>query len=334
MRRLWWILAFSLIGIAQVTDAPPASGEKVTLMVSGMAKVIYMPVVLADRLGYFVDEGLDVHLLTDEAGMGAQDALLAGAVQGVAGFYDHTLGLQAQGRFVEAVAIFAQAPGEVELVSAQQAAFIHSPADFRGKRLGVTGLGSSTNILTQYLALKHGVRAGEYSIHPVGAGEQFTSALTNHEIDAGMTTEPTASRLLKSGNATMLIDLRNLASTREVLGGAYPASCLYMETSWVIRHKETTRKLVAALVRALHFIAETDAETLLGKLPPEFYLSDRVAYVEAIANLKPIFTKDGRMPIGGPETALAVHSVVNSPDQGNAINLAKTYTEEFVSAVH
>jgi len=48
---------------------------------------------------------------------------------------------------------FSQAPGEVVLVSAKLADAIKSPADFKGRALGVTGLGSSTNFLMQYLAV-------------------------------------------------------------------------------------------------------------------------------------------------------------------------------------
>src|SRR5207244_12946035 len=65
-----------------------------------------------------------------------------------------------KGKFVESVVQFSQAPGEVELVSTKHLE-IKSPADFRGKSLGVTGLGSSTNFLTQYLAVKNGVKLGE-----------------------------------------------------------------------------------------------------------------------------------------------------------------------------
>src|SRR5204862_469939 len=87
----------------------------------------------------------------------AQDQLLLGAVQGVIGFYDHTVDMQAKGKQVESVVQFARAPGEAVLVSPGRRAKLASPADFKGQLLGVTGRGSSTDFLTPYLAaLRHG----------------------------------------------------------------------------------------------------------------------------------------------------------------------------------
>ena len=156
--------------------------------------------------------------------------MMAGAVQGVVGFYDHTIDLQAKGKFVESVVQFSQAPGEVELVSAKMADQIKSPADFKGKSLGVTGLGSSTNFLTQYLAVKSGVELGRIHLGAGGRGNTFIAAMQQGEIEAGMTTEPTISRMLKTGEAKILIDMRSVADTRAALGGVYPAACLYMQT--------------------------------------------------------------------------------------------------------
>src|SRR6267378_3828135 len=105
---------------------------------------------LAERLGYFQAQGVDVELRSEAAGVEARDALLSGAVQGVVGFYDHTIALQAKGKLVQSVVQFTVAPGEALLASARSAAHLRSPADLRGRVVGVTGLGSSTSFLTNY----------------------------------------------------------------------------------------------------------------------------------------------------------------------------------------
>ena len=43
-----------------------------------------------------------------------------------------------------------------------------------------------------------------------------------------------------------------------------------------------------------------------------------------------MFTPDGMMPEGGPETVLAVLSGFSKSVQGKQIDLSKTYTTEFV----
>src|SRR3981189_1537230 len=119
-----------------------AQANKITLMVGGIEKIIYLPAKLAEQLGYFPAQGVEVELRSEAAGVEARDALLSGAVHGVVGFYDHTIALQAKGKLVQSVVQFTVAPGEALMVSAHNAHKLHSPADLRGRIVGVTGLGS------------------------------------------------------------------------------------------------------------------------------------------------------------------------------------------------
>ncbi len=311
---------------------PGIAADKVSIMVGGIEKQIYLPAKLADRLGYFKEQGLIVELLTEPAGVNAEDVLLAGAVQGAVGFYDHTIGLQARGKAVQSVVQFSLAPGEVELVSAKMEKQIGSPADFKGKTLGVTGLGSSTHFLTQYLAVSHGVKISEISVVPVETGDKFIAAMRNGMIDAGMTTEPTVSRLLKSGEARILVDLRSPEATVRALGGVYPGACLYMQTKWVNTHKPIVQKLANAFVKALRYIETHDAQEIASHMPTEYFAGDRDLYIQALAHGKAMFTADGRMPDSGPATVLKVLSAFDKNVQGKRIDLSQTYTTEFVSA--
>ncbi len=323
------------VALALVTSAcAHNSDNKVRIMVGGVEKQIYLPAKLAEQLNYFKDEGLDVELLTEPAGVDAEDELLAGAVQGVVGFYDHTIDLQSKGKFVESIVQLSEAPGEVELVGAKASATIKSPADWRGKTLGVTGLGSSTNFLTQYIALKNGLQLGEFTSLPVGAGNTFIAALQQGKIDGGMTTEPTVSRLLKSGDAKVLVDLRTAADTRKVLGGTYPAAALYMQTSWVDGHRDVTQKLANAFVKSLHYINTHSAAEIADKMPADYFAGDKALYVNALAGGKGMFTAGGRMPAGGPKTVLGVLSAFSKSVKGKPIDLSRTYSTQFVDAAN
>lgn len=249
-RQLFRALSLCAVAAASLTASTALSqaAEKITIMVGGFEKQIYLPAKLTESLGYFKEEGLDVELLNEAAGVDAENQLLAGAVHGVVGFYDHCVDLQAKGKFVESVVQFSQAPGEVQLVSTKNPE-IKSFADFKGKTLGVTGLGSSTNFLTLYMASKAGLKPGEIVTIPVGAGGTFIAAMQQASIQGGMTTEPTISRMVKTGEASILVDLRTVDKTREALGGTYPAASLYMETAWVKEHKEDVQKLANASSR-------------------------------------------------------------------------------------
>jgi NitT/TauT family transport system substrate-binding protein len=318
---------------AAIGATTASAADKITIIVGGIEKQIYLPVVLTQQLGYFKDEGLDVELLNTRAGVEAENELLAGAVQGVVGFYDHTIDLQSKGKYIESIVQFSQAPGEVELVSSKHPE-VKSPADFKGKTLGVTGLGSSTDFLTQYLAVRANLKPGDYSLLPVGAGNTFIAAITQNQIQAGMTTEPTISRLLKTGEAKVLVDMRTPEKTTAALGGPYPAASFYVQSNWATRHKEELQKLADAMVKTMHYIATHSAEEIADKMPKDYYAGDKALYVKGLAGGKAMFTPDGRMPANGPETVLKVQATFNKTVKGKQIDLSKTYTTAFVDAAN
>ncbi|MEU3983112.1 ABC transporter substrate-binding protein [Streptomyces sp. NPDC026672] len=303
-------------------------GEKVKIMVGGLDKVIYMPAILTQRLGYFDAEGLDVELLTEPAGVQAETALVSGQVQGAVGFYDHTLDLQVKGKSVESVVQFSHAPGEVEIVSAKGG--IKSPGDFKGKKLGVTGLGSSTDFLTKYLAVKNGVQVHEFTPVAVGAGPTFIAALQKGAIDGGMTTDPTVATILDKKAGTILLDMRTPEGSQQALGGPYPSSSLYMQTDWVNGHKDTVQKLANAFVKTLKWMSTHDADAIAAKMPADYSQGDKKLYAESIKSTLPMFTDDGVMPQGGPETVEKVLKAFNPNIKNADVDLAKTYTTEFV----
>lgn len=310
-----------------------SAAEKITIMVGGIEKQIYLPAKLAEQLGYLKETGLDIELLSEPAGVNAETEMLSGAAQGVIGFYDHTIDLQARGKMVESVAQFSQAPGEVILVSKAMAKELRSPADFKGRTLGVTGLGSSTNFLTLYLAAKAGVKNSEFTTLPVGSGSTFIAAMAQGKIDAGMTTEPTISRLVSTGAATILVDLRTVKETEAALGGTYPAACLYMPSAWVNTHKEQVQKIVTAFVKTLRYIRTHSAKEIAEKMPADYSIANRQQYIDALEASKLMFTADGVMPENGPATVLKVLNGFDKAVQGKTINLANTFTTEFVKAV-
>jgi len=328
-------LLAALLGSLFMLGAPlthAADANTVTIMVGGINKIIYLPAKLTEALGYFKDEGLQVELQSQPAGVDAENQLIPGAVQGVVGFYDHTIDLQAKGKEVEAIVVFGKVPGEVELVSTKAAPTFKSMADAKGKTLGVTGLGSSTDFLTRYLALRQGVESKDYSLLPVGAGNTFIAAMQQDRIQAGMTTEPTVSQMLKTGEAQVLVDMRTEEGTRAALGGLYPAPSLYVSNAWAEAHKEQATRLAHAFSKTMNYIHTHSAEEIAEHMPRDYYGKDKALYVAALKSSLSMFTQDGRMPEGGPETVLKVLSTFKPQVKAKNIDLSKTYTNTYLPA--
>ena len=307
-----------------------SAAPQVTLMVGGLDKVIYMPAKLTEQLGYFKDAGVDVSLKEEPSGADAETLLLANQVDGVVGFYDHTVVIQPQGKCLESVVQFSKAPGEVEVVSKKSS--IDSPADFSGKHLGVTSPGSSTDFLTQALAGKNGVQTSDYTTVKAGAGDTFIAALNQGAIDAGMTTDPTVARLVDSGDGKVLVDMRTEEGSQKALGGAYPSSSLYMQCSYVRSHKDAVQKLANAFVKTLGWMSSHSAQEIADKMPADYAGSDKNLYVESVKATLPMFTDDGVMPDGGPQTVLDILGKYNPAVKGKHVDLSKTYTTTFAKA--
>jgi NitT/TauT family transport system substrate-binding protein len=326
-------LAILATGCGGQAAAPTAQGpDQVKIMVGGMNKQIYLPAVLAQQLGLFGKHGLQVELSDEPAGVDAETQMLSGNVDGVVGFYDHTIDLQGKGKSTESVVQFSQVPGEVEVVSSK-ATDVRSFADFKGKSLGVTGLGSSTNFLTKFLAVRAGLSPSDVTSVPVQAGSTFIAAMEQDKIQGGMTTEPTTTALAKKGDARVLIDMRTAEGAKAALGGTYPAACLYMTTNWVNSHKATTQKLADAFVETLHWINTHTAADIAAQLPADYVSNSNITkadYITALDAGKAMFTSDGIMPADGPQTVLTVLNSFDPTVQGHSIDLSKTFTTEFV----
>ena len=313
-------------------QAANAATPKLKIMVGGLDKVIYLPAKLTEQLGYFKQEGVDVQLLSEPSGADAETLLIAKQVEGVVGFYDHTVAIQTKGKCLESVVQFSKAPGEVEVVAVSSP--ITAPSDFKGKKLGVTSPGSSTDFLTQALAVKAGVQPGDYTTVKAGAGDTFIAALKQGAINAGMTTDPTVARLLDAKQAKVLVDMRTSEGSQAALGGPYPSSSLYMDCDYVAKHKDAVQRMANAFVKTLKWMSENDAATIAAKMPADYSGGNPELYVSAVKASLPMFTNDGVMPADGPETVLRVLGTFSPNVKGkeDQIDLAKTYTTEFVKA--
>ena len=315
------------------SSSSKASGPAVTIMVGGMSKQIYLPFMLAKRLGYYDKAGVNVNLIDEPAGGDATQNMLAGQVQGVGGFYDHNIALQRRASRPSAVVSMLQIPGEVELCRSDLKGKVTSPADFKGRQLGITDTGSSTDFLTQYLSKKNGVDPAQETRRGVGAGQTFIAAMKQKAIDCGMTTEPTVSQALSDGTAFILLDMRTAEGSKTALGGTYPATSLYMPTDWVNSNKDTVQKLVNAYVATLKWIQGHTGAEIADQMPADYYKGvGKAAYIKALDSERGIFNPTGVMPADGPPTCLAVLGEFNPKVKGKSIDLTKTYTNEFVQA--
>src|SRR5690348_15996305 len=264
-RLLTAIAALVVLAACGGTTSPGGgSNQSVSLkiMVGGLNKQIYLPNMLAQRLGYFKAENLDVTLIDEGSGQASEEEVVAGNVDAGSGAYVHPMVLNTQGKKIETICQFGIAPGEAEVVDSSLTN-ISSVKDRQGKNLGVTDLGSRTQVLTQAILGSAGVDPTKAQYVAVGAGDTFIAAIQQKKIAAGMTTYPTISRLVNSGKGKILVSLLTPESTRTALGGDYPFIGIFAKNDWVNSNKDVAQRLVNAYVKTLKYMHSQDRKSVV-----------------------------------------------------------------------
>ena len=316
------------------TSASSSSTPTVKMMVGGINKQIYLPYQLAQNLGFYKKYGVNVELSTEQnGGVGAEDAMASGQVDFAGAWYIHTVDFQSKGKDVINVVQLSGAPGE--RIMCANGSNVHSPGDFKGKTMGVTDLGSGTDELTQFLASKAGLKKSDYHTLAVGAGATAIAALQRHSADCVMTTQPTVGSLEAQKIAYSAVDLATADGAAQVLGGDWPAAGLLARADWVKAHKDTTQKVVDALVATMQWIHTHSAADIADKLPADFVQNATISkdqYIAGLAADKAQFLPDGIMPAGGPKVIFAMEKA-NGVDTSK-LNYADTFTNEYVQAAN
>jgi NitT/TauT family transport system substrate-binding protein len=330
--NLKWLLATAMAAVLAGGLAGRARADEPTvrLMVGGIDKQIYLPYQLAESLGFYKKHGVHVELSTEQnGGVGAEDAVVSGEVDMAGAWYVHAIDFQLHGKDVIGIAQLGNAPGE--RIMCKTGSNVKSPADWKGKAVGVTDIGSGTDDLVLYVSARSNLTTKDFTRVAAHAGQMMIAALKFDKIVCGITTQPTVNAIEKLGVGYSAIDLSTGDGVKKWLGGYWPTASVLARADWVEKNRDATQRVVTALVETMHWIDTHTAAEIAEKMPKDFVsnpLSTRDEYVRALAQDKGQFLPDGMMPEGGPQTVLDVEKAAGKI-KGD-VDLSKTYTNDFV----
>ena len=158
---------------------------KVTIAVGGKNLLYYLPLTIAEQLGYFKAEGLDVTIVDFAGGSRALAAVVGGSADVVSGAFEHTINMQFKGQPMRAFVLQGGAPQIVLGVNPKTMGGFKTVADLKGKKIGVTAPGSSTNVMVNFVLAKAGLKPSDVSIVGVGAGSGAVAAESLTTVAAG-----------------------------------------------------------------------------------------------------------------------------------------------------
>lgn len=304
--------------------------QKVSIAVGGKNLLYYLPLTIAEQMGYFKDEGLQVEISDFAGGAKALQALVGGSADVVSGAYEHTINMQAKGQIITVFVLQARAPQIVFGVSTKTMPNYKSIADLKGKKIGVTAPGSSTNMMASFVLAKGGLKPTDVSFIGVGTSAGALSALRSGQIDAISNLDPVITMLQQKNEIKIIADARTLNDTVTVFGGPMPAASLYTTDAFLKKYPNTSQALANAMVRALKWIQKASPSDIVKVVPETFQLGDRALYLEAFKNVREAISLDGTIPEDGPATALKALQAYEPELAGKNIDLSKTYTNELV----
>lgn len=327
---LQWACLSALVGPtlpAMAQDKPERS--RLTLAVGGKAGFYYLPLTIAEQLGFFKAEGLSLDIRDFDGGSQALKAALAGAADVVSGAYEHTIGLQARGLSYQAFVLQGRAPQIAMGVSLKTLPHYRHLTDLRGRRIGVSAPGSSTNLVANLVLARAGIRPHEVQFVGVGTSAGALRAFRTGEIDALSNIDPVLTVLEKSGEIRIVSDTRTLKGTKDVFGGPMPAACLYAPQAFIERHPATCQALANGVVHALKWLQTAGPSDIIKAVPEAYMMGDRGLYLAAFNKVRDALAIDGLMPEAGPSTALRSMALVDELVRADRIDLARTYTNTF-----
>jgi NitT/TauT family transport system substrate-binding protein len=304
--------------------------SKVTLGVGGKPLLYYLPLTIAERKGYFKEEGLEVEINDFGGGAKSLQALIGGSVDVVTGAYEHTIRMQAKGQDVRAITELGRFPAIVIAVKKDKADKIKSAADFKGIKIGVTAPGSSTALTAQYAMVKAGLKPSDAAIIGVGSGASGVAAMQKGEIDVISHLDPVIAKLESDGDIVVLIDTRTEAGTRALFGGSNPAATLYSKKDFIDSNPVTTQRLVNAFMKSLKWLQAAKPEDVADTVPPEYHLGDKPLYIKAVQNSLESYSRTGIVPPDGMASVMDMLKQLDPELREAKIDLAATFDDRFV----
>jgi len=323
--------ALAALALAAPNLRAQTSSEKTRISVSvgGKSALYYLPLTISEQLGYFKAEGLEVEISDFASGARALQAVADGTSDVCSGAFEHIIDMQAKNQMFQAFVLQGRAPQIAFGVSTRNLPRYRSVADLKGKKIGVSAPGSSTNMLANLVLSRGGVKPTDVSFVGVGTSTDALAALRSGQIDAMSNTDPVMTMLEQKGEVKIISDTRTLKGTAEVFGGAMPAACLYAPLGFIQKYPVACQSLANAIVHGLKWLQTAGPGDIIKTVPESYLLGDRALYLASFSKVRESISLDGIIPEDGPRTALRALASSNSELRPDRIDLAKTYTNAF-----
>lgn len=272
------VLVFSLL-LARIVDPPQGFAADRVRFAYPAKSLNYLPITLGRDKGIFQSEGIELQLVLvastiqvtalttgDIDFSGAQSQVMAGAARGLP---------------VKVVGFLTIKPS-FWLMSKPE---IKTMADLKGKIIGITAIGSSTDTLARFLVSKNGLTPDrEVAFIGTGTTSNILTAMKAGTVDAGVLSPPFNAMATQMGYRTLAY-----------FGDYVEQSLSGVGTSdRMIRERpELVKRMLSATIKSLRFIQQRPADSI--QFISKEWSVDSASATELYKSMLPAFSKDGGM---------------------------------------
>jgi NitT/TauT family transport system substrate-binding protein len=301
--------------------------EKKTLVIATANRyaLVYLPLLVAEQLGYFTQMGLELEVNEQQSMARAQQTVLSGAADVVCGWVENTLAMQAKGQIFQSFVLMGRSPN-VALGVSTKASQVSQLAQLKGRKIGVVALGSPTHTVAHALLRHAGVASADMSFVSVGSAASALAALRAGQIDALAHMDPLMTQLEQRAEIKILADARAPQAAQQTLGSQLPSSCLYAPADFFQLMPGAAQACCDAIVLALRWLDQASLLDIMRLLPAAAVGEDRQALIGSLQHLRQSFSPDGLMPPKVAQQLLEAMRAADSSLGAEMVDAERSYT--------
>jgi len=263
--RLMFLASFVLSSISNLQQSFSAEAAKVIIGMDAPT-LSDLPLSVALKKDFFKPEGLNILPVLFRSGPTAMQALVSGSIQFSTGFGTGTRAAMA-GAPVKGIIGFNNKPAFI--LYGRRESGIRSIADIKGKKIAVTGVGSTTDYAARAILTHHHVDPDkEVSILAVGSESVF-AALQRGAVDAAVLWAPDFAVAEKLG----MVRLQSLADILEL-----PGSGVVVSDQLIKDNPLLIKKFLRGTVRGFQYVHDPkNKDEIVSSITKDFNLERDIA---------------------------------------------------------
>ena len=194
---------------------------------------------MAKQEGLFKKNGLDVELIHIQSSSRGIQAILAGEI--AFSFMDGSNAAQANLKGANIILVAGATNRQVFSLMAKPE--IKRIADLKGKKIGITRVGSSTHTSALYALGSAGLKPVDYQLLPLLEVPNIFTALAAGQIEAGVVSPPTNARAKKTG----FVELMNIAKE----GPEFVSVAVGTSRAYIKANEDIVRRVVRSYAEGI-----------------------------------------------------------------------------------